>query len=377
MIIQQDGASSPLATKFQFLHHVTSRRPRVYVLVGIAFLLVTVAVWTYGGLATGIDFITSLPHPADLLHHTTTNSTEAPTDNDWRHSKQRPVNAVGIPNKIWQILLPKKSSSEPFVANPKSLEDTPTWLALNPDYTYTLVGQKGGDEFVENNFGHEPRIVEAYRKMPNVGMKSDLLRYLLLWAQGGVYTDTDTVALKPIDVWVPEEMRDEVAVVVGIEFDRRDGPPWADILHWVQFCQWTIAAAPGHPVFGKMVHRVLDALDDLSAAHGVPIDQLKPSSFEVMNSTGPAAWSEVVFKQLQEYDTSLKEHKDLSFMTEPKLVGNILILTIDGFGMGQPHSNSTNDGTIPEAALVKHLFKGGWRGDAKRRRWIYEDYDLI
>lgn len=228
---------------------------------------------------------------------------------------------------------------------------------------------------MERNFAHEPRIIEAYRNMPNVGMKSDLLRYLLLWAEGGVYTDTDTVAIKSIDQWVPEHLRDKVSVVVGIEFDRRNGSAWADILYWVQFCQWTIASAPGHPVFGKMVHRVLDALDDLTAKHNVSLNQLKPTSFEVMNSTGPAAWSEVVFKQLQEYDRTLKEHKDLSFMTEPRLIGNILILTIDGFGMGQQHSGSTNDGTIPDAALVKHLFKGGWRGDAKRRRWIYVEED--
>lgn len=229
------------------------------------------------------------------------------------------------------------------------------------------MSRKGGDEFVQRHFGDDPRVVEAYTKMPNVGMKSDLLRYLILEAEGGVYTDTDTVALKPVDNWVPPQYRGKVSVVVGLEFDRRDGPGWADILHWVQFCQWTIAAAPGHPVFRKMVARILQALDDLSAAHQLPVDQLKPSSLEVMNSTGPAAWSEIVFKQLQEFDPSLTDHKNLSYMTEPRLIGDVLVLPIDGFGMGQPHSNSTNDGTTPDAALVKHLFKGSWRGDKLRR----------
>lgn len=201
--------------------------------------------------------------------------------------------------------------------------------------------------------------------MPNVGMKSDLLRYLLLSAEGGVYSDTDTVALKPIDKWIPDEFKGKVSVVIGIEFDRLDGGAWADINHWVQFCQWTIAAAPGHPVFRKMVDRILVSLDDLAAAHKVPhfekLDKLK--SFEVMNSTGPAAWTDVVFSQLQEFDPSLKDTKDLSPVSKARLIGDILVLTIDGFGMGQQHSNSTHDGTTPEAALVKHLFKGGWRGD--------------
>ena len=233
--------------------------------------------------------------------------------------------------------------------------------SINQFQRSTLVGQKGGDELVRSHFGSDPRLVEAYEKMPNVGMRSDLLRYLILGAVGGVYTDTDTVALKPIDKWVPADMRDKVALVVGIEFDRRDGSGWADIFHWVQFCQWTIAAAPGHPVFGKMAAHILQSLDRLSTQYEVPFEELKPTSAEVMNSTGPAGWTEVVFQQLQEYDSSLITPQNLSFMTEPRLYGNILVLPIDGFGMGQPHSNSTSDGTIPEAALVKHLFKGGWR----------------
>lgn len=206
-------------------------------------------------------------------------------------------------------------------------------------------------------------MIETYRSLANVGMKSDLLRYLLLDVEGGVYSDTDTVALKPIDDWVPLNLKNKVRLIVGVEFDRRDGGAWADIPHWLQLAQWTVAAAPGHPVFSKMVNRVLQSVTELSKKQGLPVKDLKPGSFDVMTSTGPAAWTDVVFEQLQEHDSSLKTTKDLSFMTEPRLYGDILVLNIDGFGMGQAHSNSTNDGTVPELALVKHRFRGSWRGD--------------
>lgn len=98
------------------------------------------------------------------------------------------------------------------------------------------MGQNGTNEFVQHHFSNEPKIVEAYNSLPNAGMKSDLLRYLILDVEGGVYTDTDTMALKPIDVWVSPGLRDQIRLIVGIEFDRRDGGPWADISHWVQFC---------------------------------------------------------------------------------------------------------------------------------------------
>lgn len=212
-------------------------------------------------------------------------------------------------------------------------------------------------------FSHEPWVIEAFENLPNVGMKSDLLRYLLMNVEGGVYTDTDTEALKQIDQRVPSGLHDQARLIVGIEFDRRDGGAWADIPHWLQFCQWTIAAAPHHPVFQKMVRRILQSLEELSEAHETTINRISPSSFEVMNSTGPAACTDVVFEQLQKHDPSLNTTADLSFMTEPKLYGDILILHVDGFGMGQPHSHSTNDGTIPDGALMRHHFRGSWRGD--------------
>jgi len=283
-----------------------------------------------------------------------------------------------IPPKIWQISLPKKpADAKNARTNPETLQDAPSWLALNPDYAFTLVDEPGGDHFVRTHFAHDPRILAAFERMPNVGMKSDLLRYLLLAAEGGVYTDTDTVALKPIDAWIPAEFRDKAKVVVGIEFDRRDGGAWADINHWVQFCQWTIAAAPGHPMFMKMVERVIESLGDLSREHNTQVDRLKPSSFEVMNSTGPAAWTDVVFDQLKEFEPGLSDTKDLSGMTGPRLFGDVLVLAVNGFGMGQEHSGSVNDGSTPEEALVKHLFRGSWREPApepapekRKKRWV-------
>ncbi|KAI0909271.1 hypothetical protein F4823DRAFT_595409 [Ustulina deusta] len=82
-------------------------------------------------------------------------------------------------------------------------------------------------------------------------------------------------------------------------------------------------------------------------------------------SSGPASWTDIVLEQLKEMDSNIKEVTDFSGMkpTWPRLTGDILLLTIDGFGFGfgQSHSNSTHDGTIPDAALLKHRFRGSWR----------------
>jgi len=276
------------------------------------------------------------------------------TSSEWTNARPGHL----IPPKIWQIILPKGSKNAQNAVDPATLKETATWLAKNQDYIYTLVGGEGGRDFISRHFNHT--VLSTYDSLPNVGMKSDLLRYLLLDIEGGIYSDTDTVALKPIDKWVPERFRNRTRLIVGIEFDQRDGGTWADISHPVQFCQWTIAAAPGHPVFQKMVARVIQSREDMVNLHGAA---WKPTSFEVMNTTGPAAWTDAVWAYLQETDDTLTTLRNLSYMDSPRLYGDALVLPIDGFGMGQPHSASTNDGSIPDGALIKHIFGGSWRGD--------------
>ncbi|KAK8094204.1 hypothetical protein PG997_000889 [Apiospora hydei] len=235
-----------------------------------------------------------------------------------------------VAKKIWQIFFPQEGAAEQYVANPE-LRDTATWIGMNPGYQYRLVGRQWSDDYVEQHFANEKDLLETYRSLTQHGLKSDILRYLLLSREGGVYTDIDTVSLKPVDLWVPERYRREARVVVGIEFDRLDGTGWVEIPHDLQFCQWTIAAAPGHP------------------------SRLQPTNFETVNSTGPAAWTDVVFEHLQRADPQITNLMDLSGLKEPRLVGDILILPIDGFGMGQGHSGATNDGNIPDGAMLKHL----------------------
>jgi alpha 1,6-mannosyltransferase len=117
-----------------------------------------------------------------------------------------------------------------------------------------------------------------------------------------------------------------------------------------------------------MVREALLRVHGLSALHGLPLGELAPTDFEVLNSSGPAARTDVVFSHMQRHEPSLRSTRDLSSLTAPTLPGEILPLPVDGFGMGQPHSQSTNDGTIPGTAMVKHLFRGSWRQSHRDER---------
>ncbi|KAJ5102835.1 hypothetical protein N7532_003364 [Penicillium argentinense] len=280
-----------------------------------------------------------------------------------------PINKYGhspFPRKIWQIYLtPPNANKSTFHVDPGNIADAVSWLAHNPDYEYTLVGEEGAETIVRYRFKEQPVLLGIFNGLRNTGMKSDLLRYLILSTEGGIYSDIDTENLKPIDKWVPERYQKEVRVVVGVEFDRLNGNNWAEVHPDLQFCQWTIATTPGHPLFTYMIEWVVSALEEFRLASNTTYSKLSPSSSEVMKLTGPSAWTDAVFRHLQSYDSELVSLRNLSGLTEPKLIGDILILPIDGFGVGQGHSNSTHDGTIPEDALVRHKFRGSWRHEDK------------
>ncbi|KAK8107476.1 initiation-specific alpha-1-6-mannosyltransferase [Apiospora kogelbergensis] len=246
-----------------------------------------------------------------------------------------------VARKIWQIFFPQKGAAEQYVANPE-LRDTATWIGMNPGYQYRLVGRQWADDYVERHFADDKALLETYRSLTQHGLKSDILRYLLLAREGAFQQRT--------------------RVVVGIEFDQLNGPNWVEIPHALQFCQWTIASAPGHSLFRAMVDRAVQSLQELATLHNTTLARLKPTNFETVNSTGPAAWTDVVFEHLQRADPLITNLRDLSGMKEPRLIGDILVLPIDGFGMGQSHSGATNDGSIPDGAMLKHLFRGSWRG---------------
>ncbi|KAL2280887.1 hypothetical protein FJTKL_12199 [Diaporthe vaccinii] len=283
--------------------------------------------------------------------------------------KPEPKDASSIPRKIWQIFSTPADfdGPGPFRLKSKSLSDTKSWLAMNPGYQYGLLGSKSADDFVNKHFSDNLSILEAYHTLQNPGMKTDLLRYLIMLAEGGVYSDLDTWALRPIDHRVPQYLRGSVRAVVGIEFDQLDGefpPGFGDepsyMTHVVQFCQWTLAAVPRHPIYRTMVDETVRAVRSLAAEKETTVSNLRPSGYEVIITTGPAAWTDVVFRQLQTADPNLVSLRQLSNMTQPMLIGDVLVLTIDGFGMGQEHSHSTNDGSVPDAALLKHNFRHSW-----------------
>jgi mannosyltransferase OCH1-like enzyme len=175
-------------------------------------------------------------------------------------------------------------------------------------------------------------------------------------AEGGVYSDMDTSCIKQIDKWIPQHLRDEeINAVVGIEYDDNTYPMF---VRPISFCQWTLMSKPNHPLFEAVVARVIYHLEYLARIQNTSLSGLKVNKKEVLEATGPGAFTDAVIETLRNGIGKRVDWKDVSGLKEPTMFGDVLVLPIRSFGSGQKHSHS-NDEEYGEA-LAKHHFGRSW-----------------
>ncbi|MCJ1344621.1 hypothetical protein MMC31_002824 [Peltigera leucophlebia] len=190
---------------------------------------------------------------------------------------------------------------------------------------------------------------------------------MLLESEGGIYTDLDTRPRKPIKDWIPAHLNPFVKAIVGIEYDQLGNlNPSHGFSERISFCQWTIATTPRHPMMTRMVQKVVANLHEYAEKNGTTVYALSIADARVEEVTGPGIWTSIVWKSLSEaLGGANVDYRNISGLKNPTLFGDILILPIDGFGTGQAHSGSLNDGEA-KAALVEHTSsmssrKNAWR----------------
>ncbi|KAJ3081735.1 membrane-bound alpha-1,6- mannosyltransferase Initiation-specific [Rhizoclosmatium hyalinum] len=216
-----------------------------------------------------------------------------------------------IPNLILRTW---KTSSRSDIFNLNTTKtntsDIPAWFqswdTLNPQHVQLIFSDSESDRFVEGFFSSW--VVQAYYRLPRTVMRSDLVRYLLLYYFGGIYTDMDTQCLQPIYKWTAG--RDGVSVLIGVENarGRRDN-----------LNQWTIGAAAGHPLLAMVVWDVVNGIHKLS-------DEELRDPGRLLYITGPGVWKPAVYRYLEEV-VGIDGVRDVSFLWDgERLFDDIMIL---------------------------------------------------
>lgn len=248
-------------------------------------------------------------------------------------------------------------------------EPEASWTTLHPGFTHEVITDDVQRHLIMYLYASLPDVFEAYDSLPLPVMKADFFRYLILLARGGIYSDIDTVALKPAPYWLPDELdRSKVGIIFGIEADP-DRPDWHD---WysrrIQFCQWTIVAKPGHPILRDMVAYITEQALRMKRAGILKVGKMDKT---VMEFTGPGAWTDAIFRYLNNPDyfqitpgEKNITYEDFSGQTSHRKVGDVVVLPITSFspGVGQMNAGDTDD----PMAFVQHHFDGKTRHIQRR-----------
>lgn len=286
---------------------------------------------------------------------------------------------AAFPRHIWQ------TSSE--AGRDKYADQIQTWKGVK-GFNYHWLSDAGADEFVHKTFSatrpslvafwddlssklSQPATGQSHGGSSNASeivvdstassaivLRADLLRYMLMFAQGGVYADIDTSVMLHVDRWIPENLGSHVInAIIGIEYDDTT---YKMFVRPISFCQWTLMAKPNHPIFDRAINRVVSNIEFLARRQKIQsLSQLTMDKLDVLEATGPGMISDVVLEVIRD---QLPE-QEISWTTfhnqkEAKLFGDVLILPINGFAGSQKHSHA-GDPQYGEK-LVQHHFGRSW-----------------
>lgn len=272
-------------------------------------------------------------------------------------TNQRAMKAgQSFPRKIWQSW-----RLDPLNFEERDLVTAKTWTAKNPEYRYEVLTDNNDETYLEQFFGagtsiNRPDIVEFYKKINATIVRADMLRYLIMYAEGGIYADIDVEALRPIERFIPERYDEkDLQMVVSVEVDE---PEFND--HPIlgkksqSFCQWTFMSKPRHPVMLTLVDGIMKWLMEISHTQKRHLSEVVLDFDQIIAGTGPSAFTIAILEYMSKKSGKKIDWSNFHQMYESKVVSGILVLDVEAFAAGQGHSDSGNHNS--RGALVKHHY---------------------
>jgi mannosyltransferase OCH1-like enzyme len=190
---------------------------------------------------------------------------------------------MNIPKVIYQTW--KTKNLHPVIENIK--RDIQN---INPSYKMELFDDDDMDMWIKNNC--EASVCEAYNKLHVGAAKADLWRYLILYQNGGVYLDMDSIIYKSLDDLIQS---DDSAII------SREGTRG-------YFMQWMLVFEKGHPILKSTIDKCVYNINN-------------PNTENVVHLTGPGVFTEAINETYSSHTTSNlwdTEDNELDLITNNK-----------------------------------------------------------
>lgn len=273
---------------------------------------------------------------------------------------------IKFPAYIWQSWK-HGLNDEHFDAQYK--EGQAQWAFKNPGFVHEMFNDDTSYATIMHLYSYLPEVVEAYRTLPEVILKMDFFRYLILFARGGVYADVDTFPLQPIPNWIPENVSPtELGMIIAVGSDSNSANWRQEATRRLEFGQFVVQCKPGHPILREIIAQITETT--LRKKHALNEGEnmgLGGSSNQKMLAisqwTGLGLWTDVVLTYLNDYVKSSifqsVSWKDFHELEMPKLVSDILVLPMKSFAS---ELDIPKDGKVGDPiAFVKHYAANIWK----------------
>lgn len=143
---------------------------------------------------------------------------------------------------------------------PESVENVRNWIAKNPDWKLKFWTDRdrpapcnGMETIILRDYPF-PHLGKCYEASDNWGEKSDILRYEILYQEGGVYVDHDANCLQPF-----HGLHAGYDLYCCLEAPH---PPVAGFN--ITLGIGVIGSRPGHPVIKQVIDRIASSWDELA-----------------------------------------------------------------------------------------------------------------
>lgn len=264
----------------------------------------------------------------------------------------QPLKPDEIPKIIWYKLGPHGLNN-----------DTRSWSETcingNPEYRAERMTEEEADAYVKRAYASRPDIVESYLGLSIPILKADWLRYLLLFDQGGIWSDLDVSCESvPIDDWIPSQYKHDAAIVVGWEFDMGWPEPFLR-----QFESWTIMSRPGSPHMLQVIEDMLEAIHQKMDEHKVSVGNITlQMTGDVVDFSGPRRMTNGILKSLGKTLNRTVSPDEMAALLQPKLVGDVLVMPGRSFASSSNTYKPEEEESLPPK-LVTHHYAGSWKND--------------
>lgn len=223
-------------------------------------------------LNQAIEKIKELEYHENLLSH--------PKLTAWKFSEAINLpnfdSSSSIPKSIYQINLGKNNLAPKIEKNIQIIKD------LNPTYAYFLFDDKDAENLLKEYYTNE--IIEIYNKINPIygAAKADFLRYLLIYAKGGIYLDLKSTITKPLDEAL--NLNTTMYLSSGPK-EYQNTHKELERFHEGEYQQWHIVAAAGHPLLRRVIKRVIYNIQHYS------VKDFGVGRRGVLRTTGPIAFT--------------------------------------------------------------------------------------